>query len=228
MQEEVKMGFKFNFFLTVFPEILPFLKITLFLAITAYLLALVLAIIISVCRTFKIKGINKFLDLYISLFRSTPIVTQLFFIYFGIPQIIPAFGMIDEMIILIIVLALNEAAYMAEVIRGAFLSIPRGQYDAAKSIGMTTRETLQHIVIPQAIRIALPGLVNSIISLTKGTSIGYTIGVLEMLTASQLYGARTYRTIEVYVAVLLIYWAIVLIMTRFQSGVENRLNRRYA
>ena len=131
------------------------------------------------------------------------------------------------MTILIVVMALNQTAFMSEIIRGAFLSIPKGQYDAAKSIGMTTNESLRHIIIPQVIRIALPGMINSVISLIKGTSMGYTIGVLEMMTASRLYSARTFRQIEVYTALLLIYWAIVLIITKTQSRLENRLNRGY-
>ena len=107
------------------------------------------------------------------------------------------------MTILIVVMALNQTAFMSEIIRGAFLSIPKGQYDAAKSIGMTTNESLRHNIIPQVIRIALPGMINSVISLIKGTSMGYTIGVLEMMTASRLYSARTFRQIEVYTALLL-------------------------
>lgn len=222
------MGFKFNFFLTVFPEILPYLKNTLWIATAAYFLSFILSIIVSVCRMLNIKGFYRFFEIYISFFRSTPLVTQLFFIYLGLPQVLPIISEISEITILIIVMALNQTAFMAEIIRGAFLSIPKGQYDAAKSIGMTTKESLQYIVIPQVIRIALPGMINSIISLLKGTSMGYTIGVLEMMTASRLYSARTFRQIEVYTALLLIYWAIVLIITKTQSRLENRLNRGYA
>lgn len=221
------MGFKFNFFLTVFQEVLPFLKYTLFIAFVAYFLASILAIVISMCRFFEVKGFDKFFKVYISFFRSTPLVTQLFFIYFGLPQIIPALSKFSDMTILIVVMALNQAAFMSEIVRGAFSSIPKGQYEAAKSIGMTTRQSMQHIIIPQAIRIALPGWINSIIGLIKSSSAGYTIGVLEMMTASKLYSARTYRHIEVYVAVLLIYWAIVMVITKIQSRLETRLNRGY-
>jgi putative amino-acid transport system permease protein len=222
------MGFKFNFFLTVFPEILPYLKNTLWIATAAYAISFILSIIVSVCRALNIKGFYRFFEIYISFFRSTPLVTQLFFIYLGLPQILPIISEVSEMTILIVVMALNQTAFMSEIIRGAFLSIPKGQYDAAKSIGMTTKESLRHIIIPQVIRIALPGMINSVISLVKGTSMGYTIGVLEMMTASRLYSARTFRQIEVYTALLLIYWAIVLIITKTQSRLENRLNRGYA
>ncbi len=221
------MGFKFNFFLTVFPEILPYLKNTLWIAIAAYFLSFILSIIVSICRMLNIKGLYRFFEMYISFFRSTPLVTQLFFIYLGLPQVLPIISEISEITILIIVMALNQTAFMAEIIRGAFLSIPKGQYDAAKSIGMTTKESLRYIIIPQVIRIALPGMINSVISLVKGTSMGYAIGVLEMMTASKLYSARTFRHIEVYTALLLIYWAIVLIITKTQSRLENRLNRGY-
>lgn len=227
MIEEVQMGFKLKFFWTVFPEVLPFLKDTLWIALAAYLLASILAIIISIIRMLKIKGLTTFFKVYTSFFRSTPLITQLFFIYFGLPQVFPIIGRISEMNILIVVMSLNQAAFMAEVIRGAFVSIPKGQYEAAKSIGMTTKESMRYIVIPQAIRIALPGVMNSVISLTKISATGYTIGVMEMMTASKLYSARTYRNTEVYVAVLLIYWVIVIIITKFQSRLEKRLNRGY-
>lgn len=116
---------------------------------------------------------------------------------------------------------------MAEIIRGAFSSIPKGQLQAAKSIGMTTKQAMQHVIIPQVIRIALPGLSNSIICLTKGSAVGFTVGVMEMMTAAKIVTARTYRTMEVYVAVLVVYWALVIVLTKFQSRFENRLNRGY-
>lgn len=222
------MGFRFNFFLTVFPEVLPYLKITLYIAAVAYFLSLVLGIFIAVCRTFNIKALNNYFEVYISFFRSTPLVTQLFFIYLGLPQVLPIISEISEITILIIVMALNQTAFMAEIIRGAFLSIPKGQYDAAKSIGMTTKESLRYIIIPQVIRIALPGLVNCIICLIKGSAIGFTVGVMDIMTAAKIITGRTYRVMEVYAAVLILYWLIVLIMTRFQSRLEARLNRGYA
>lgn len=221
------MGFQFDFFINVFREILPYFKYTILIAIAAFFLSVIFALIISTSMMLKIKGLSGFFKVYVSFFRSTPLVSQLFFLYFGLPQVFPAVSKLSSMTCLILILSLNEAAFMAEIIRGAFSSIPKGQLQAAKSIGMTTKQAMQHVIIPQVIRIALPGLSNSIICLTKGSAVGFTVGVMEMMTAAKIVTARTYRTMEVYVAVLVVYWALVIVLTKFQSRFENRLNRGY-
>lgn len=221
------MGFQFDFFINVFREILPYLKYTILIAIAAFFLSIIFSLIISTCMILNVKGLSKFFKLYISFFRSTPLISQLFFFYFGLPQIFEGISKLNSMTVLILILSMNEAAFMAEIIRGAFSSIPKGQLDAAKSIGMTTKQAMQHVIIPQAIRIALPGLSNSMICLTKGSAVGFTVGVMEMMTAAKIVTARTYRTMEVYVAVLFIYWAIVVVITKFQTRLEKRLNRGY-
>ncbi len=223
------MGFQIDFFLKTLLEILPYVKYTVLIALASFIFSSIIALFMSVFLILDIsKSFNRFFKLYTSFFRSTPLMTQLFFFYFGLPQIFPSLTKLSSMIVLIIVMSLNEAAFMAEIIRGAFLSIPKGQYDAAKSIGMTTKELMQIIIIPQVIRIALPGLVNCIICLIKGSAIGFTVGVMDIMTAAKIITGRTYRVMEVYAAVLILYWLIVLIMTRFQSRLEARLNRGYA
>ena len=221
------MGFQFDFFIKVLLEVLPYLKSTIFIALASFILSTIIALIISSCLMLNIRGFNKFFKVYISFFRSTPLMSQLFLFYFGLPQIFPSLTRLSSLVILIMVMSLNEAAFMAEIIRGAFLSIPKGQFDAAKSIGMTTKELLRHIIIPQVIRIALPGLVNCTICLIKGSSIGFTVGVMDIMTAAKIVTGRTYRTMEVYAAILLIYWVVVIVMTKFQSKLEIRLNRGY-
>lgn len=223
------MGFQVDFFLKTLLEILPYVKYTILIALASFVFSSIIALLMSVFLILDIsKAFNRFFKLYTSFFRSTPLMTQLFFFYFGLPQIFPSLTKLSSLIALIVVMSLNEAAFMAEIIRGAFLSIPKGQYDAARSIGMTTKELMQIIVIPQVIRIALPGLVNCTICLIKGSAIGFTVGVMDIMTAAKIVTGRTYRVMEVYAAVLIIYWLIVIIMTRFQSRLESKLNRGYA
>lgn len=223
------MAFKFDFFLEVLIEIFPYLKYTVLIALASLVFSSIIALFMSVFLILDFSKIfNSFFKLYTSFFRSTPLMTQLFFFYFGLPQIFPSLTKFSSLFILIVVMSLNEAAFMAEIIRGAFLSIPKGQYDAAKSIGMTTKELMQIIIIPQVIRIALPGLVNCTICLIKGSAIGFTVGVMDIMTAAKIITGRTYRTLEIYAAVLIVYWALVIIMTRFQSRLEAKLNRGYA
>lgn len=221
------MGFQFDFFLETLLEVLPYLKTTILVALVSFVFSTIIALVISIILISNIKVISRFFKVYISFFRSTPLMSQLFLVYFGLPQIFPSLTRLSSMIILIMVMSLNEAAFMAEIIRGAFLSIPKGQFDAAKSIGMTKLESLRHIIIPQVSRIALPGLTNCIICLIKGSSIGFTVGVMDIMTASKIVTGRTYRTMEVYAAILLIYWSIVVIMTKFQKKFEYELNRGY-
>lgn len=221
------MGFKFDFFIDVILEVLPYMRYTILIAFAAFIGSSIIALAMSVLLMLEVKGFDKFFKLYTSFFRSTPLMSQLFFFYFGLPQLFPALTKLNSAFVLITVMSLNEAAFMAEIIRGAYASVPKGQHDAAKSIGMTTKQSMEHIIIPQVIRIALPGIVNSTICLTKGSAIGFTVGIMDMMTAAKIITARTYRTMEVYAAVLVIYWVLVIIMTKFQSKIEKKLNKAY-
>lgn len=221
------MGFKIDYFITVIGELLPYLKNTLFISIISFIIALVLSLIIAYCIQYKIAGLYQFFKVYISFFRSTPIISQLFFFYFGLSQVSEFIRDISSVGALIIILSLNESAFMAETIRGSFLSVDISQIEAGKSIGLTRFQNAVYIVMPQAIRVAIPSLSNSFICLVKGTSIGFTVGVLEMMTMAKIEIARTYRGMEAYIAVLLIYWAVIILLSGAQKKLEVKLNNSY-
>ncbi len=158
--------------------------------------------------------------LYISFFRGTTLLVQLFVIYYGLPEL----GLqLDPLPAALIGFSLNMAAYTAEIIRSAIGAIDRGQWEAAASIGMTPLQTLRRAILPQALRIALPPLGNSFISLVKDTSLAATIQVPELFRQAQLITARTFEIFSLYLAAALLYW----ILASLLSTLQNRLERHY-
>ena len=169
--------------------------------------------------------LNKVVAVYVSFFRSTPMLSQLFFFYFAITPFVSFLKEIEPITALIIVMSMNEAAFMSETIRGALSSIDKGQREAGLSIGMTELQVMRRIVVPQAFRVALPGLSNSFIGLIKGSSLGFTIGVIELMSEAKLLSAKNFRVMEAYIAVLIIYWAVIAILSKGQKLLEQRVNK---
>ncbi len=164
-----------------------------------------------------LRGVAR---LYISFFRGTPLLVQLFVIYYGLPEL----GLqLDPLPAALIGFSLNMAAYTAEIIRSAIGAIDRGQWEAAASIGMTPLQTLRRAILPQALRIALPPLGNSFISLVKDTSLAATIQVPELFRQAQLITARTFEIFSLYLAAALLYWILASVL----STVQERLERHY-
>lgn len=160
---------------------------------------------------------------YISIFRGTPLIAQLFMIYYGLPQ----FGIeLDPIPAAMIGLSLNTAAYTSETLRAAISAIDKGQWEAAASIGMTPWQTLRRAILPQAARVALPPLSNSFISPVKDTSLAATIQVPELFRRAQLITSRTLEVFTMYLAASLIYWVMATVLSALQNYFENQLNRR--
>lgn len=220
-------GFDPERFLAVFPTLLGYVPITLMMACAAMALALILASLLAVERVAKLPVLDRLVALFISFFRGTPLVVQLFLFYFGLPQIIGAFGTIGAVNATIFGLVLHFSAYMAESIRAAILGVDRSQYEAAQSIGMTASQTMLRIILPQAARIAAPTLVNYFVDIIKATSLAFTIGVTELMGAAQKEASGSFRYFETYLAVAVIYWVIVETLSIAQRRLELRLNRAY-
>jgi cystine transport system permease protein len=160
--------------------------------------------------------------IYVSFFRGTPLLVQLFMIYYGLPQL----GIqLDPLPAALIGFSLNMAAYTAEILRAAIASIDRGQWEAAASIGMSHAQTLYRAILPQAARTALPPLGNSFISLVKDTALAATIQVPELFRQAQLITARTFEIFTMYLAAALIYWLLASVLAYFQGRLEDRVNR---
>lgn len=198
---------------------------TIPLALASFALGLVLAIVVALMRISVnpiVSGIARF---YVSIIRGTPLLVQLFVIFYGMP----ALGIvINPWPSAIIALSLNVGGYGAEIVRAAILSVPQGQWEAAYTIGMNRTRTLTRIILPQAARVSVPPLSNTFISLVKDTSLTSTILVTELFRISQQIASASYQVMVVYLTAALVYWVICLVLSTGQSALERRLDRRVA
>ncbi len=199
------MKFDVIYFFEQFPRLIVKVPFTFFLGTTAFILALFMGILLALAKNSRIRLIRGSAALYVSYFRSTPYITQLFILYFGLPQIIDPLKAMTAETALIISISMNSSAFISEIIRGGLLSVNKGQMEAAVSIGLTRFQALRKIIFPQAFVVALPGLGNSFISMLKSTAMGFTIGVVELLAKAKIGSATSYRYLESYMAVGIIY-----------------------
>ena len=205
------------------PFLLKGALFTLQLSIGGMFFGLILGFVLALMRLSRFWPVNWLARFYVSIFRGTPLIAQLFMIYYGLPQ----FGIeLDPIPSAMIGLSLNMAAYASESLRGAIAAIERGQWEAAASIGMTPWQTLRRVVLPQAARTALPPLGNSFISLVKDTSLAATIQVPELFRQAQLITSRTLEVFTMYLAASLIYWVMATVLSALQNRLEAHVNRQ--
>ncbi|MEK0165829.1 amino acid ABC transporter permease [Phaeobacter sp. JH20_36] len=221
-------GLDLAYMLGLVPVLLSYVPLTLFMAVVAMALALVLASLLAVERVLRIPVLDQLVVLFISFFRGTPLLVQLFLFYYGLPQVLSVLTQIDGVTAAIMGLTLHFAAYMAESIRAAILGVDRSQWEAAQSIGMTRGQMMRRIVLPQAARIAAPTLVNYFIDMIKGTSLAFTLGVTEMMGATQKEAAGSFLYFEAFLVVAVIYWILVEALSLAQRLLETHLNKAYA
>lgn len=217
------MNFDFTYMIEILPALLQYLPTTLYITIISMAIAIVVGGLFAVDLVNKIPVVTPIIQVLISFFRGTPPVVQLLLIYFGLPQIIPAtLGMSAETAA-ILTFSLNTAAYLAEVFRAALVSVDDGQVEAAMTVGLTYGQTMRGIVLPQAIRNAVPGTGNTFVGLLKNSSLAFTIGVVEILAQGKLFASNSLKFFEAYFAVALIYWALTILYTLLQNWYEKRL-----
>lgn len=215
------------FMLEIFPRILRYIHITMSITLISMIIGLCLGTLLALIRIYKIKLLYPISNIYISFFRGTPLLVQLFLLYYGIPQIFPQFAAINAYTAAFIGLSLNSSAYISEIIRGAISSIDQGQMEACLSVGMTSWQGMKRIILPQAVRVAIPSLGNTFISLLKESSLAFTLGVSEMLAQAKMSAAATYKFFESYLAVALIYWMITIFFSHIQEKIEAKMNKAY-
>ncbi|WP_122033439.1 amino acid ABC transporter permease [Aliivibrio sp. EL58] len=221
------MGFDFAYMIELLPILFKYLGTTLEMAIWGLFFALALALVLANLRVFKVPVLDQLSQLYISFFRGTPLLVQLFLLYYGLPQVFPIFVGLDAFSAAVIGLTLHFAAYMAESIRAAIIGVDRSQMEASLSIGMTTPQAMRRIILPQATRVALPSLMNYFIDMIKSTSLAFTLGVSEIMAKAQMEASSSFKFFEAFLAVALIYWGVVVILTRVQTWAETKLNKAY-
>ena len=204
------------------------LRTTLIVTLFAALLGVILGFLVAIIRnahenTGKLRFLNGLCNLYLTVIRGTPAVVQLMIIYFVI------FGSvrIDKTITAIIAFGINSGAYQAEIFRSGISSIPRGQFEAGRSLGFSYRQTMVHIIMPQALRVVVPTLCNEYITLLKETSVAGYIALEDLTKGGDIIRSRTYSAFMPLIAVALIYLILVLVLTRLVSLLERRLARGF-
>jgi cystine transport system permease protein len=203
-----------------FPILQAGLYFTIPLTLISFVLGILLAFFTALARLSSVKPLNAIANFYVWIFRGTPLLVQLFILFYGFPSI----GLtLNPFPAAVIGFTLNVGAYSSEIIRAAIQSIPKGQWEAAFSIGMTKSQAMRRIILPQAVRVSLPPLGNSFISLVKDTSLAATITVTEMFQKGQQIASVTYEPLWLYIEVAFIY----LIFSTFLSYLQAMLERRY-
>ena len=213
-----------NIIVDAFPKLVEyFFKATVPLTILSFLLALVIAVIVALIQYANVKPLLPLCRFYIWVIRGTPLLVQLYVVFYVLPEI----GIIwDAFPVAVIVFGFNEGAYMAETIRGSLESVSVGQLEAGYCVGLNYIQTMWHVVLPQAFRTAFPALSNSLISMVKGTSLASTITVREVLTEAKIINGRVMETGGLYILVAVIYLAFCTLLTWLQHVMERRLARR--
>ncbi|MCC4369070.1 amino acid ABC transporter permease [Limosilactobacillus reuteri] len=210
-------------------------KYTIPLAIISFFFGLIIALVTALIRLSRQRGAFMILkwiaSFYVWLFRSTPLLVQLFIVFFGLPYlkikgVLPHGIKLEPFTAGIITFSLNTGAYASETIRAAISSVPTGQWEAGAAIGMTRLQILWRIILPQALRVALPPLSNSFISLVKDTSLAASITIMEMFAVSQQIAAENYQPLLMYTLVAMVYAVFTTILSYFQGYLERVVDRQ--
>ena len=217
---------------TSIPDLLPYLAVTLVVGVTSILTGSILGMLLAWAKLSGHKVIRALADGYTYIIRCTPSIVLLFIVFYGLPKFMEAeFGIdLDDLsraVFVIITFTLLFGAYVSEMFRSAYETVDKGQYEAAVTIGLSPKQAFFRVMLPQAAVIALPNFGNSVINLMKESALAYTIGLIDLLGRTNLIIAKNYGAygIELYVACLLIYWGLSLVIEQAFLRMESYLDR---
>lgn len=206
------------------PVLLKGTGLTLFFAVSAMVLGLALGFAVALVRLAKVPLLAPLAAFYVSAMRGTPLLVQIFVIYYGLPSVGIEFEPVTAGVL---ALTLNVAAYLSESLRGAIAGVDKGQWDAAQSLGLSWWQSMRHIIAPQGVRLAVPSLANSLISLIKDTSLVSVITVSELMMATKDMIAQTFQPLPLYLMAAAIYWVLSVVFERVQKRVEQHFAKAY-
>jgi polar amino acid transport system permease protein len=196
------------------------LAVTVMVSLGAFVIAMSIGVAVGIARA-ESQAARKWLGPYVEIFRGTPLLIQLFFIYYGLPSI----GLtMNNITAGVIGLGLNGGAYVSEIVRGSLYAVAKDQHDAAAALGFSWLQGMVHIIVPQTIRVALPPLVNAFSALLKDSSLVSVLAITELTRVSQLIYTRTFRAFEVYLAVGAMYFVMIYAVSVVTRRLERRLN----
>lgn len=207
-----------------FKLLIPGIMVTIPLTVISFTIGLVIALLTALVQVADVPVLKRVARFYVWIIRGTPMIVQLFVVYFGLPSVGITLNPFPSAII---VFSLSVGAYCSETIRAAIESVNRGQLDAAYSLGMNFPRAMRYVILPQAFRTAFPPLSNSLIGLVKDTSLAYSIAIVEILATAQRIAARTYDYFWLYLEAGFIYLIFCTVLTYIQRAAEKRLERGY-
>lgn len=228
------MKIDLQFIWTALIELLSVVPTTLAITAVSMLCGLAIGIVVALIRRYKVPVLHTVAASYVTFIRGTPMLTHLLLIYFGLPVIIDSLAVqfgwsfrsvsIPMIGFAYISFSITAGAYLSEVIRSGLQAVEKGQLEAAYSIGMTTRQAMSRIVFPQAFAIILPSLSNSTISMLHGSTLVFTVSVVDINAKSQIIASSNWKFFEAYIAAAIIYWAITILIERLSALLEKRIN----
>ena len=220
--------------LDAFPAVIGKLPVTILLALGGAFFGIIFAMIFALVKINRVRILYPIQAVFVSFLRGTPLLVQLMLTYYGIPLILKAINQsygtafninaIPAELFAIVALAFNEAAYASETIRAAILSVDPGEVEAARSLGMTNRQVYRRIIIPNAAVVATPTLINSLIGLTKGTSLAFSASVVEIFAQARIIGGSDLKYFERFITVSIVYWIVNILIEMLGRHIERRLD----
>ncbi|OIJ21871.1 amino acid ABC transporter permease [Anaerobacillus alkalidiazotrophicus] len=226
-----------GFLIESFPVIIQRLPMTVGIAVGAMVLGLLIGLATALIKIYQVPVLKTISSCYVSFIRGTPLLVQIYLVFYGIPKVIYYFqyekgwllsldvNVIAPEIYALLAFSINLGAYLSETIRSAIESVDRGQFEAAKAIGMSPTQMMLKIIFPQALAVAIPNLGNMFISTIKDTSLVFIIGVIDIMGQAKILGSRGLVFFEVYIAVSIIYWIVCIIVERLLVKIEKRARR---
>ncbi len=215
---------KMDIIVAALPILLKGLQVTLYIFVIAIILGFLIGLLVALLRLAPIKILNWIAKVYVDAIRGTPFIVQLFFIYFGVNSL--NLISLDSTTAGIITVAINAGAYFAEIIRAGIQSIDKGQTEAARSIGFTGAQTMRYVVLPQAFRRMLPTITNQSIISLKDTSLLSVIGIADLTQQGQIQASATFEAFKIWLAVGVIYFIIIYLLTLIANFIERRVQVR--
>ena len=214
------MQFNFDLVVNSFPLLLVGAGVTIKITALSVALGVVIGLFVGIARISRIKILRILAAIYVDFFRGTPLLVQIFLVYFALPVITGQ--RVDPFVAAIGSCGINSGAYVAEIFRAGIQSIDKGQMEAGRSLGMTWGQTMRYIIVPQAFKRVIPPLGNEFIALLKDSSLVSVIGFEELTRRGQLIIAKTYGSLEIWLSVAVIYLAMTLTISRFVAYLERR------
>ncbi len=221
------MGFDLTYLMEVLPTLFYAARFTLYLTLVASFFGLIIGLILAVITYYEIRFLNPLAKVYLFFMRGSPLVALLYFFYYGLAVYSDFIAQMNPLNAVSIIISLTAGGFMAESIRGALISVDEGQKDAAYSLGLTNGQLMRRVIVPQAVRIALPSLFNNVISITKMTSLSFMLGVVDIMGAARIEGSRTFSYFEIYAGVIIVYLLIIGVLMIVQRYIAKKSSEAY-